>query len=348
MSRKRSLGIRWGNRWRPTDKGGVDKARICEGPPDGYKCFDGEVYDWFQYVEIYSARTKKSFISSAEFGFDDEGMLVQTGGTCLGMQELQREIDEGIPREKRSVSKRLLHALNVIHLDWYHLVPLFDEKTGKPITYSGGERKGEQIFRKEQCEGRRCDYCKEKYEKVFGKKVHWSLGTQHLGNVISKMEEIGKDCKNCGALASLEVLTYECIECGHIYIDVEKTQLTDEQIYQKSLEIRKCPECGHEDWMVGQLECSNCQDPERLSLWDVDIDVKRFGKRTDSTVDIVRWAPTELTKELKDMAKPYQFKRIFKGDPLDIQAKFLKIRNPYDKDAEGEVEDYEDDADYAE
>ena len=80
-----------------------------------------------------------------------------------------------------------------------------------------------------------------------------------------------------------------------------------------------------------------------------DIDVKRQGENTDSTLVIPRWTATELSEDLVKMAKPWPFKRIFAGDPLDIQAKFLRIRPP-SKGGNGEAEDhaseYEDEVDY--
>lgn len=346
-SRGRSLNIRWGSRWRPP-KNKTTKFRAL---PGDYKGFDGNTYEYHQYVEIFSARTKKSFCSTKKWGINSEGDLVAAGGDCLGYDEWKREIDEGVPRDKRTVSLRLLHAFNGIHLAWYHLVPVFDDN-GKPVLYQKGDRKGEQVHRKEECEGRRCGMCKDKLEKVFGKKVHWSLGGGHLGDLAGVISEIEKDCLSCGGQGSLEIISYECSKCGHGFIDMENTDMADEQIFHASGQIQKCSECGTKDYMLEQPECSECQDPMKTSIFDVDLEIKRQGEGTNSTIQVPRWTTTELPEELQEMAKPWPFNRIFAGDPLDIQAKLLKVSNPYgkggsSKDADEHAGDY-DEADYGE
>jgi len=162
------------------------------------------------------------------------------------------------------------------------------------------------------------------------------------------MDEIGKDCAACGSSASIATEAFECSKCGHVYIDMRNTELTDEQIYARSGEVRECPKCNNKDLMLEQIECGECQDPVRLTLFDVDIEVKRQGKGTDSTVIVPRWTPTELSEDLQKMAKPWPFNRIFSGDPLEIQAKLLRIRAPGGSGGEADEHagDYDSEADY--
>lgn len=313
------LSIRFNNRWRPPQNRAT-KARLIAGD---YVGLDGQPVEYFPYVEHFVARSNKSFICSKQY--KQEGAdLITVGGKCLGCEAM----DEGAG----DISWRLLHAFNAIHLAYYHLKPVFD-KDNKPIMRKAREgQEARQAMEKVECEGRRCKHCKEGLEKVFGKKVHWSVGTGHLGDLGGVVDEIGRDCKECGQSGSLYVVSYECSKCGDMVIDMDNTDLTDEQIDNAAAQKHRCS-CGHNDFMLRQHECENCQDPEPLSIFDCDIEIKRSGEGTQSTVQIPRWTATELSKELKEMAKPYNFKRVFAADNFDWQAKVLKIRNPYGQDS---------------
>ena len=51
---------------------------------------------------------------------------------------------------------------------------------------------------------------------------------------------------------------------------MEDTDLTDEQIREIANRKNKCPKCGNDDFLIQQPECDNCQDPKRLTIYDVD------------------------------------------------------------------------------
>jgi hypothetical protein len=223
--------------------------------------------------------------------------------------------------------------------DLYHLEPVVDDK-GKEVLYSKGDRKGEQVLRKVECEGRRCKFCTEKLEKTFGKKVHTSLGTGHLQDLSGIVTEIEKDCVNCGGQGTLIESIYECSKCANPLIDLNKTDLDQKAIQSLISHTMECS-CGHRDYPLRQLECSECKDPRPLSLFDCDVEIKRQGEGTNSSIQVPRWVHTELSKELAEMAKPWPFKRIFAPDSFEWQAKVLKIRNPYgDTKQEDHASDY--------
>lgn len=330
-----SLSVRWNNRWKPPQNVTTEFRML----PGAYMGLEGEENEYYPYVEHFVARTNRGFICSKQYQIVD-GELTTVGGKCLGCQERDGGAED--------VSWRLMHAFNGIHLAWYHLEPVFDDN-GKPIKYKKGDRQGQQVMRKVACEGRRCEHCRDKLEKVFGKKVHWSIGAGHLQDLAGFVSEIEKDCAHCGD-GRLEVVSYECEKCGHPLIDMATTELDDKGIASYVARKQECPECSHADYLMRQFECSNCQDPKPLSIFDCTLEIKRQGEGTNSTIQIPRWKAEELPKELVEMAKPYAFKNVFKPDPFEWQAKVLKIRNPYGKDEnpEGHTEEYGDDPDYNE
>lgn len=319
--------------------------------PGAYLGFEGEENEYFQYVDHFVARSNRSFICSKEYQIID-GALTTIGGKCLGCQERDNGAED--------ISWSLRHAFNALHLDWYHLEPVTDDD-GRALRFKNGERQGEQIMRKVPCEGRRCPHCRDGLEKVFGKKVHWSMGSGHLIGLAGFVSEIEKDCASCGE-GQLNEVSYECTNCGYMFIDMDTSEMSDAAISSYVAHKRECPECNNTDYPMRQLECSVCQDPISTSIFDCTLEIKRQGEGTNSVIQIPRWKREELPKMLDENInlKPYEFKRVFAPDPFEYQAKILKIRNPYAEDsAQDHIKDYgkkgtksrgssADDADYSE
>lgn len=301
--------------------------------------FEGEENEYFQYVDHFVARSKRSFICSKQYKIVD-GSLTTIGGKCLGCEERDNGAED--------VSWSLKHAFNGIHLAWYHLAPVFDDRNN-PVCYKHGDRQGEQVMNRVECEGRRCKYCKDGLEKIFGKKVHWSIGSGHLNELAGFITEIERDCANCGGI--LEEAAYECAECGTLYLDMLSTDLDDKAITSFVSRKHECPECKHVGYPLRQFECNGCQDPESTSIFDCTLEIKRQGEGTQSRLQIPRWYEEDLPADLDpDIdTKPSQFKRVFAPDPFEVQAKILKINNPYGAgDPDDHAKDYGDaGADYS-
>lgn len=326
FSRGAALNIRWGARFNPP-KGRSTKIRLIPGK---YKGFDGIEYDFFQYVQFFSARTRKSFVSSGKWEMVD-GNATKVSGDCLGYDEWQAEIEEGVKKQDRSVSMRIMHAYTLLHLEWYHEAPVYDDR-GKPKKYERGAKQGQVIMERVLCDGKKCEYCRDNVKKVFGKRMHWSMGAGHLITLAGIIKEINKDCVNCDGDGTIENISYDCSKCGKIAIDLDKYDLREKEDREEVDHIVSTPyacKCGNTDYLVGQQECSGCQDPTPLSIFDSDIEISSVGEDTQSTILVPRWTHTELSKELQEMAKPFDFPQIFAGDPLDQQAKMLRVSNPY-------------------
>lgn len=334
MSRGRSLNIRWGARWRPE----LDHATKLRLIPGSYEGFDGQTYEYFEYVEFWSQRTKKNFISSKEWKIVN-GDLKAVGGDCIGYDEWSQEYKDGKTKNTgATVSLRHMRVFNAIHLEWYHWVPVFDEND-RPVVYKNGEHKGEQITEKQPCTGRRCTLCKDQYEKVFGKKVHWSLSPMHFNALCGYVKEIEKDCGNCGGRGTLSRVGFECSKCSAVLANLTNDDLSIQDEEKFASAVHKCVKCGNEDLPVDIIDCSECNDPEKQSVFNVDLSIKRHGQNTQSTIQIVGWTPTLLNESLEEMAKPWPLKDIFSPDPLEIQAKALRVTNAYD-DPTRESRDY--------
>ena len=331
-SRGGGLRVRWRHQWRPpTDT--TTKFRLLPGT---YTNFAGEEEEFFQYVSHWVARSKKTILCSKEYR-EIEGKLTTVGGKCLACEAR----DDGA----QDVSWRIQHAMNGIHLAFYHEAPAVDQN-GNVKRYERGEKKGEPMIDLALCEGRRCKYCREGLPKVYGKKVHWSLGSQHLEELGGCAMEIAKDCGNCGG--RLSTIGYECEKCGYCLVDTENTELSDAELNEYSQSPRKCPECHHTGVLIKQSECDGCQDPAPLSIFDCELEIKRQGERKNSSIYIPRWTPCDIPEEVLEHVEPYTFKDIFSPDPFEYQAQALKMDNPYKGEKASEhSEEYGDKADYA-
>lgn len=324
---KYSPNLRWRARFKPP-KGKTTKFRFVPGQ---YTDFEGLLSEYYNYVEHFAKRSNMSFVCSKEHKYIN-GDLVAVGGECLGCDE----IDNGA----EDVSKRLLHALNGIHLVYFHEVPVTD-KQGRPKLYERGKRKGEQIMDSVECEGRGCQYCRDGLDKTFGKRVHFSIGKGHMDILGGIVVEIEKDCARCGG--KLEEVAFECAKCAEVLIDLAHTSLKEDEIARKTALPMECGECGTKDTPILQRECSDCDDPVPLSIFDCDIEIKREGERTATTIQIPRWTQTELSEDLEKLARPWEFSKLFAPATLEEQAKILKVENPYGK---SKARDYTDEPDY--
>lgn len=323
MSRGRSLNIRWGARWKPP-KNVTTELRML---PGSYVTFEDFPLPYYSYVEHFIAGPDKSLICSKQYKYV-EGEITTVAGKCLTCEHRDGS-------DAKNISWRVMHVWNAIHLAWYHLSPVLDDND-RPRHYEHGRHKGEVIMDKVLCEGRRCKLCGEKVEKAFGKKVHWAMGNSHLEQLGGIEREIGKDC-TCGGRVT--EIAYECGECGAMLLDITDVKPDEADTFGGT--ARKCPKCGKEDFPLKQNECNACQDPTPVTIFDCNIEVKRTGEKTGSTIQVPRWEKIELTEELKELTQPWPFRKIFEADPFSIQAKVLKIRNPYeDEEASSHAEDY--------
>jgi len=329
------LSIRWRHRWAPPV--GVTTQAILL--PGNYLNMEGEETEYFPYVDHFAARSNRGFICSKKYQIVD-GELTSVGGKCLGCKEREGGADD--------IRWSMKHAFNVLHLAWYHKVPAEDEH-GRPIKYTKGKRTGEQIMNDEICEGRRCPHCAAKLDKFFGRKVHWSIGSGHMSELAGIVSEIEKDCKSCGE-GRLETVSYECDKCGFPLIDMQTTEMKLEDILSFVARKRECPKCGNVAIPLKQVECDHCQDPKPLSIFDCELEIKRQGEGTNSTVQVPRWTAIDIMSykdkvdDFEEKIKPFVFKKIFCSDPFDIQAKILKIKNPWgseNPDADKHAKGYE-------
>lgn len=326
-SNKPMTGFRYSNRFKPP----INDRTWIRLIPEPHASFSGEMQNFFEYVEHYNATTRRGTICSKIWKEGPDGLV--GSGKCIPCHE----IDNGA----KNIGFRQLGAFLLIHLDWYYEVQRVNEK-GELLTYTRDSKyhkngdplitrvwneADESTLKYHQITRRQLRDCK----KVFGNLMHWSMGSKHMGALSSKVFDLESKCY-CGG--ELTVPAYECRKCEHILIDVEKNDrdLTRKQINEMALNEQKCPNCGEVDTPQPLRDCSNdCDEPDCLKIWDVDLEVGRQGEGTDSMIIVYNHRYEDLDERIDEKLLPESplLHRIFAGDDLKWQAKTMNVANPF-------------------
>ncbi|MCK4306539.1 MAG: hypothetical protein KAY24_20015 [Candidatus Eisenbacteria sp.] len=337
------------NRFKPPSDGSTTVRLIAEEHED-FAGNKAPYYDYFEHFYVGLGRRGKGrgFICSRSWR-EDEDLELHPSGKCL----LCAEKEDG----NKAISARRLQAFLMLHLDWYYLIPA-EDNNGNIVMYENDSRyhkKGDPIMNRVHEEqaidniGRRAIE-REGHERVFGKLMHWSLGTNHLLALSARMIDIRKSCRCGGRIAEI---MWECRGCDAEILDLtpegrQNLDMTKKEITAMLAKPYKC-KCGHEDLMRPILECSDCRDPNPLQIWDVNLEVSRQGEGTQSVVVVHEFEYADIPEDAAELLPDDNrniLHRVFAADSLKYQADAMGIKNPYDEDdTRRHVQEYDKDAD---
>lgn len=162
----------------------------------------------------------------------------------------------------------------------------------------------------------------------------WDMSNQWMNAILSINAQAGKRCKSC-VKGKITRVGIENAEGKKI-----KTRGIDEEVIERKLAAGK--------W-VEVLECSKCDDPVRMSIFNSIVTVTRTGKDTNTTYqfsldsDDIPKDVQELL-ESKDAPEPYDWDAIKAEPSTGEQARRLGVRDPFGR-GKRDAEDYDDDDD---
>lgn len=338
------LGFRYRNRFKPpgptkeNPNARIEPARIRLIPGD-YVSMDGSRAPYFEYLEHFAKRAGRGHICSKIWKELADGEMVGSGkcGSCW-------EIDENGARD---ISKRRLSGFLLLNYGWYYLVPAMkDGKVLRREKESKYGKKGSIIYdRMPEAEALaefgRAKIKREGFERVQGRAEHWSMGVNHLLRLSAEIDDLERECR-CGGTIGIPI--WECESCGAEVIDLtgKDTDLTVDEVNQMTSGPCKCGACGALDLLNPVHDCDNCNNPDPLELWDVDLWVRREGFDNQSTLVISKHQYCDVPEDLVELIPERDIlHRVFKGDDLDYQFdKILRIPNPFkDADTRRHVQD---------
>jgi hypothetical protein len=302
---------------------------------------DGAPVPYFEYIEHFNATVMRGTICSQIWKERTDGEL-EGSGKCIPC----REIEDGA----NNISFRRMAAFLLLHLDWYYLIPATNDNN-EVLTYkrdSKYHKAGDVIFDRVHepvayKEYGRGAIKREGYDRVFGNLMHWSLGTNHLLVLSSKIDDLESYCK-CGG--EIETVLWECPKCSGEVFDLTKDgdcEYSRKEVNQITTKKVTCPHCDVTTYLTPVRECDNCKDPNPLQLWDVDLCVGREGVDTQSQLIVRKHKLVEIDERCADLVPDRDLlHRVFAGDSLEYQSKAMRIANPFRKDdARRHTQDYD-------
>lgn len=168
-----------------------------------------------------------------------------------------------------------------------------------------------------------------------GNLLPWPMGGTYKDTLFTFAAQIGKGCKSCGSKDSIRCVMKICGNkaCGQFIYDPNNCSLTDEQRDQIDNYPYECPHCGQKAFVDEVIECSNCQQPERASIFDVDLQVQRMGTKGQQTfLQILNWSeprPIQVADpEVLKTIQPLDLPKRFAPTPPDVQCKIFGLTMP--------------------
>lgn len=159
----------------------------------------------------------------------------------------------------------------------------------------------------------------------------WSMSENHIKTLFAYNAQIGKTCKNCGTRDSLRCVMKVCgnKECSAPIYDPNSTEMTQEQREALESSPIQCPHCRQIVFIEEQLECSHCQNPERATFFDVDLQVQATGEKGQQTyLQIFNWSdprPIQVDTEVLKTITPIDLPSRYAPTPPAMQLKLFGL-----------------------
>ena len=331
--RKGGGGNLYGDKFKPTtDAGKLDEGRLIKGAYEYIGC-DAQksrykyVLEYWPYIQHFDAREERSTVCSAGVFHNFKNDRDPCHGCDLFWST--RETGPDGKKKKGRLSKSQQYVFNFLHYHPYHKIPQVDRGTGQARM----SETNEPYFEWVACDGRLCKICPQNVETAPARLLKWEMGVTHFKALTEEYQnQIGNTCNSCGTRDSISTVAYLCPneECGEAIIDLKDTTLSDEDILNIKNSPAVCPSCRQEGWLNELQRCSGCSSPERASIFDVDIKVRRMPM-TDGTNGTQLIVSSWSTPHLVDpsyaalIEKPFDMPRIYQPSDLEFQAKQFHI-----------------------
>lgn len=280
--------------------------------------------------------------------------------------------------EGRELRRSEQWCWNIIHLGLYHRVPLLSRKTGEIMKKEGSE---EPIMVTKECYANKrisqitrrdnCDYCQKGEEIHFGAHRWLGVGYKHQTDCIAQWQaEVSQICRFCKT--SITEVGFDCSnpKCGQPLLDLENSEMTDDEMFKFTHNKAKCPKCGLIDFPEPSYQCGfdengertdkGCSDDVRSAprnLFDYVFWVQREGEKSQSAIKVVKkrlitsfkqtiFAGTDAESEVTMSPElmeylcptPYDFTAFLGPESTQEQAKRLGVADPFGQQDRTEVQ----------
>lgn len=257
-------------------------------------------------------------------------------------------------------------AFGIVHLAPYHRHPLIDRNTGGVVMKRDSNPPAPVTIDTECTGPRNCNFCRvlsgqppvndprnpwpnfrpQDIQTVFGKRRYLEIGKSHLGNLEAWEGSISTYCGNDGA--QLIIDAYLCPHCGGQVIDMNNDQRTDAQIQEAVSKPYPCIQCNRPVMLREVVACDACEaanrQPVQFSMFAGRVVFGiRQGEGTQSQLVLQRHMSLDefarsidprflngrtMAQIVEDLAKPYDFEKVFSPKDLAGQSQRLGLPAP--------------------
>lgn len=324
------------NQYKPPLGTDPDMIRIIEGKHllqqlkgSGEEAVVEEVeLPFYMYAEHFDGRNEKSAICSAgPFAFSKK-----KAQPCHGCEIYwsTRETQADGKKKSDRMSRREMYVWSIVDYGVYHKMEQIDNNG----QIRRNESTGEAYTRWVKCSGMGCDGCKAGKESKRGDTRHWPMGWAHYQTLLDIDRQVGRSCRTCGTMDSIQSVAWVCAACGELMIDMRTTSLKMEDIDKATTKDLKCG-CGFTGLPVEIMQCMACSPQGRVAaratLFDVDMNVSRVaaaaGQGKQTALSVTRWSnPRPVDPNYTSLWKPLPLEKIYAPTPLNIQAEQFGVK----------------------
>ncbi len=156
---------------------------------------------------------------------------------------------------------------------WYH-TPRRDGN-GQPVLDQSNNPRFDWVMGQEN--DPRYHGCEMKY----GHLIAWPMGDTYKETLLSANDYIMQDCSNCGGRGVIQFVSKNCGGCGSVVYDAS-TSMTPEQRTSIDNNPYQC-QCGFNGFLTETINCAQCGNGRRASIFDVDLQITSVGSKGQQT-----------------------------------------------------------------
>jgi len=160
------------------------------------------------------------------------------------------------------------------------------------------------------------------FKHKFGHRVHWTMGTEHLDQLISYDAKLKNSCKHCASNLFCAKMICPGCETG---TDIEMVSDADGSLSMARKIARTCTSCGEKGPFVPYLVCGECQREGigdaiegRLTTFDLRLKREKIGDTNKSNLVVVAIRMPGVKNNLEDHKKVMEMIE----NPLDLASIF--------------------------
>jgi len=325
-------GAFWADKYQPSEHMSGDAVRVIHGAyqidrvaDDGETLYQ-EIIPWWEYREHFHGYLQKSAICSAGPFHMDRTRRNPCYGCDIFWEDFQirKQKGKGANTPNR-ISMREMFVLTVLSMAPFHKIEQVDAMGNLKMS----QKTNQPFWNWVKCSGPGCQGCIGNKETKQGHVQPWPMGRDHFLALNAYADYIGTSCTTCKGRGTLSTLTWKCsnLACQEVIVDLRTTTFTMEQINEVVKNPYPCQKCGTNAVPMEEVYCANCtlqgQTPQRASVFDVDMQVKRQASAEKKGTQLVVLAtsdPKPIDDIYADMAKALDLPSKYKPTSLEQQA----------------------------